>query len=102
MLNQVGLRFKQDLYTDQLSGGEQQRVAIARAIIHKPGLLIADEPTGNLDRELSDEILKLFETVNAQGTTIFIATHDQSIIKPGSRVMKLRNGGLEDVDDLNN
>lgn len=97
MLDQVGLRFKADQLVDQLSGGEQQRVAIARALVHRPGLLIADEPTGNLDPEMSQEIINLFEKANAQGTTVVIATHDHELVKRmGRRVLKLKSGTLTD------
>lgn len=81
MLEQVGLYFKKNQYPLQLSGGEQQRVAIARALVHHPGILIADEPTGNLDPELSEEIMDLLDKVNAQGTTVFCATHDHELVK---------------------
>lgn len=97
MSDHVGLKFKRDQLIDQLSGGEQQRVAIARALIHRPGLLIADEPTGNLDPEMSDEIINLFEKANAQGTTVVIATHDHDLVrKMGKRVIKLNAGTLLD------
>jgi cell division transport system ATP-binding protein len=95
VLDQVGLTFKRDSLPEELSGGEQQRVAIARALIHHPGVLIADEPTGNLDSDLSFEILKLLESVNAQGTTVFIATHDNDIIRSKNcRVMQIRDGQI--------
>jgi cell division transport system ATP-binding protein len=95
VLDQVGLSFKRDSLPEELSGGEQQRVAIARALIHHPGVLIADEPTGNLDSDLSFEILRLLESVNAQGTTVFIATHDSDIIRSKScRVMQIRDGQI--------
>lgn len=81
VLEQLGLLEKRDALPDHLSGGEQQRVAIARAIVHRPGVLIADEPTGNLDPKLSEEIMDLFERVNAQGTTVFVATHDLEMVK---------------------
>ena len=81
ILEQVGLGFRLKSFPDEISGGEQQRVAIARALIHHPGVLVADEPTGNLDQEMSTEIFKLLEAVNAQGTTVFIATHDNELIK---------------------
>jgi cell division transport system ATP-binding protein len=98
ILDQVGLRFKTDQRVDQLSGGEQQRVAIARALVHKPGLIIADEPTGNLDPEMSQEIINLFEKANAQGTTVFIATHDHELVKRmQKRVIKLKAGTLLDL-----
>jgi cell division transport system ATP-binding protein len=96
LLEQVGLLFKADRLPAQLSGGEQQRVAIARALVHHPGVLIADEPTGNLDPELSREILALLERVNAQGTTVFIATHDSELVKnKPARTIRLNAGTLE-------
>jgi cell division transport system ATP-binding protein len=96
VLDQVGLLFRSKHLPEQLSGGEQQRVAIARALIHQPGLLIADEPTGNLDPQLSLEIMELLERVNAQGTTVFVATHDHSLVnsKPGRRRIELKEGFL--------
>ncbi len=96
VLDQVGLKYKEEYYPEQMSGGEQQRVAIARALVHRPGILIADEPTGNLDPELSQEIMNLLERVHAQGTTLFVATHDKGIIeKTNRRVISLREGSLE-------
>lgn len=95
VLDLVSLTFKRDSLPDELSGGEQQRVAIARALVHHPGILIADEPTGNLDSDLSFEILRLLEAVNAQGTTVFIATHDSDIIRSKNcRVMQIRDGQI--------
>ena len=84
-LEQVSLIAKANSYPEELSGGEQQRVSIARALIHQPSVLIADEPTGNLDRELSIEIMDLFDKVNAQGTTVFIATHDIELVQRKNR-----------------
>lgn len=81
ILDQVGLAHKHDQYPDVLSGGEQQRTAIARALVHQPGVLIADEPTGNLDPRLSEEIMDLLERVCAQGTTVFVATHDHEMVR---------------------
>lgn len=95
VLDQVGLSFRADHLPQSLSGGEQQRVAIARALIHKPGLLIADEPTGNLDPELSKDIMDLFRRVNAQGTTVFIATHDHDLIPSTRKHVEIRSGELE-------
>jgi cell division transport system ATP-binding protein len=96
MLENVGLKFKGHCYPDQLSGGEQQRVAIARALIHHPGLLIADEPTGNLDPELSLEIMDVLKTVNAQGTTVFVATHDFNIVeKSNARRIEISEGSIK-------
>lgn len=93
VLEQVGLVHKHDQYPDFVSGGEQQRTAIARAIIHQPGVLIADEPTGNLDPRLSEEIMDLLERVCAQGTTVFVATHDHEMVKRrNKRTLELRDG----------
>ena len=80
-LTTVGLSHKNSSYPSQLSGGEQQRIAIARAIVNEPKLLIADEPTGNLDREISDEIFSLIEKINSWGTTVIMSTHDISFIE---------------------
>lgn len=96
VLNEVALYHKSDRLPTQLSGGEQQRVAIARALVHHPGVLIADEPTGNLDPDLSRDILHLLERVNAQGTTVFIATHDFDLVNSKqARIIRLNNGAVE-------
>ncbi len=93
MLDHVGLILKKNSAVEQLSGGEQQRVAIARALIHQPGVLIADEPTGNLDPQMSEEIMDLLERVNAQGTTVFVATHDHELVKRrAKRVVEIHGG----------
>jgi cell division transport system ATP-binding protein len=93
VLEQVGLAHKHDQYPDFVSGGEQQRTAIARAIIHQPGVLIADEPTGNLDPRLSEEIMDLLERVSSQGTTVFVATHDHEMVKRrNKRTLQLKDG----------
>jgi len=84
-LKNVGLVKKKDSYPSQLSGGEQQRVSIARAIVNDPELILADEPTGNLDSEISKEILALFEKINQQGKTIIIATHSAEILREKER-----------------
>jgi len=94
LLDQLGLRYKGGYYPEQLSGGEQQRVAVGRALISKPEVLIADEPTGNLDQALSEEIIKLFDKINAQGTTVVVATHNQAFTKRGRRVIRLDRGRL--------
>ena len=80
-LKSVGLAKKKDSYPSQLSGGEQQRVSIARAVVNDPELILADEPTGNLDSEISKEILTVFEEINQQGKTIIIATHSAEILQ---------------------
>ncbi|MBC86366.1 MAG: cell division ATP-binding protein FtsE [Bdellovibrionaceae bacterium] len=96
MLEHVGLSFKRDTFPQFLSGGEQQRVAIARALVHHPGILIADEPTGNLDPHLSEEIMDLLDKANAQGTTVFVATHDHEMVKRrNKRVVQINNGNIE-------
>ena len=92
VLNQVGLASKAKVYPSQLSGGEKQRVAIARAIVNSPSLLIADEPTGNLDPENSWEIMNLLDEINKKGTTVIVATHAKEIVD----TMKLRVIALED------
>lgn len=95
VLDMLGLGRKSDQLPEFLSGGEQQRTAIARAIVHQPALLIADEPTGNLDPDLSREIMDLFQRICAQGTTIFLATHDHSLVKSYSkRQVEIKDGML--------
>lgn len=92
-LNQVGLKGRENAAPITLSGGEQQRVGIARAIVHKPLLLLADEPTGNLDPELSREIMNLFCRFNQVGTTVLIASHDLELIREmGTPVISLSKG----------
>jgi cell division transport system ATP-binding protein len=92
-LKAVGLHHKLHAFPLQLSGGEQQRVAIARALINEPMLLLADEPTGNLDPEMAQEIMSLFQDVNARGTTVLVATHDKEMIqRMGKRVITLERG----------
>ncbi|MDX1381942.1 MAG: cell division ATP-binding protein FtsE [Xanthomonadales bacterium] len=98
-LDKVGLLHKERAWPLTLSGGEQQRVGIARAIVSMPPVLLADEPTGNLDPELSEELFRLFREVNATGTTVLIASHDLDLIKRmGDRVLVLSQGRL--VDDI--
>ena len=93
VLRLVGLSHKLDSYPDELSGGEQQRVSIARAFVNRPPILLADEPTGNLDPSMSMGIVKLLERINNTGTTVIMATHDQEIVNTyKKRVVELRDG----------
>ena len=95
-LDKVGLIDKMKFYPIQLSGGEQQRVGIARAIVNRPTVLLADEPTGNLDDKLSKDILKLFEEFNQAGVTVLMATHNMGLIRrKHHRILNLNQGRLE-------
>ena len=99
VLNEVGLVHKSKSKPEELSGGEIQRVGIARAIINNPMLILADEPTGNLDPENSIEILELLKRINAKGTAVIFATHNYEMIKRGDgKIIKLHNGKLEIFD----
>lgn len=99
LLLDLGLREKYDAQPLMLSGGEQQRVAIARALVNDPLLVLADEPTGNLDAEMAEETMRLFLQIRDRGTTIMIASHDIGLIRRfGTRILSLRRGCL--VDDL--
>ena len=96
-LRAVNLHHKINSYPLQLSGGEQQRVAVARALINDPLVLVADEPTGNLDPDLTQEILQIFAEANLRGSTILIATHDRALIeRSGRRVITLDHGSISD------
>ncbi|KIL46541.1 cell division protein FtsE [Jeotgalibacillus alimentarius] len=93
VLDLVGLKHKARMMPDELSGGEQQRVSIARSIVNSPKVVIADEPTGNLDPETSWEIMNLFEEINSRGTTIIMATHNREIVNTiRHRVIAIENG----------
>ncbi len=92
VLSSVGLLDKQDEYPEKLSGGQQQRIAIARALINKPALIVADEPTGNLDSKTSQLIMSLFKELNEQGVTILIVTHDPDIAKQCDYQVQLHDG----------
>lgn len=95
VLELVGLRSRANAYPNELSGGEQQRIAIARAIVNNPRLVIADEPTGNLDPETSWEIMQIFKEINETGTTIIMATHDKDIVDAmGKRVIAIEHGNI--------
>ncbi len=98
MLEWVGLADRMDARPATLSGGEQQRVAIARAVIARPDMLVADEPTGNVDPEMAVKLLRLFEALNGLGTTVVVATHDVHLLQkvPESLIMRLNKGQLAD------
>jgi cell division transport system ATP-binding protein len=96
-LDKVGLLGKEQRYPITLSGGEQQRIGIARAVVNRPPMILADEPTGNLDPELSEEIMHLFEQFNQVGVTVLIASHDLSLIeRMGYRTLSLSQGEMVD------
>ena len=95
VLKWVGLQHRLNAFPEELSGGEQQRVAVARALINDPALVLADEPTGNLDPDLALEIMNLFRDINARGTTVLVATHDRDLIRRvGKRTVTLEQGQL--------
>lgn len=98
VLKWVGLQHRMSAYPMELSGGEQQRVAIARAIVNDPLIILADEPTGNLDPDLSLEIMNLFREINARGTTVVVATHDRELIRRvGRRSVTLDHGQIVEI-----
>ena len=100
VLKWVGLQHRMNAYPEELSGGEQQRIAIARALVNDPILVLADEPTGNLDPDLSLDIMNLLREVNARGTTVLVATHDRDLIRRvGRRVIAIDHGKLIDEDE---
>ncbi|WP_165071112.1 ABC transporter ATP-binding protein [Paludisphaera rhizosphaerae] len=94
-LTRVGLSERMEHRPSQLSGGQRQRVAIARALVHRPSILLADEPTGNLDTQTGDEILRLFASLHDQGQTIIIVTHEPEVAERCRRVVRVRDGRVE-------
>jgi len=96
VLRSVGLGDRMHHQPNQLSGGQRQRVAIARALVNKPSLILADEPTGNLDSTTSDEILKLFDEIHAAGNTLVVVTHEEEVARHAKRVIRLRDGIIAD------
>jgi putative ABC transport system ATP-binding protein len=99
LLELVGLSQRATHFVHQLSGGELQRTAIARALIHRPKLLLADEPTGNLDTKTGDEIMALFARLHAEGNTIILVTHENDIARRANRIIHVRDGKVE-TDEL--
>jgi len=100
VLKQVGLDDRMDHQPNQLSGGQRQRVAVARALVNKPSIILADEPTGNLDSKTSVEIMKLFGDIHAAGNTVILVTHEEDIAKYAHRIIRLRDGMIES-DNVN-
>lgn len=100
VLGKVGLSWAESKYPHQLSGGEQQRVVIARALLNEPSILIADEPTGNLDPEIAEDILNLFIKINSSGTAVLMATHNHGFLErhPSYRVLRCHNGYVSSFD----
>lgn len=95
VLEQVGLADRMDHRPNQLSGGQRQRVAVARALVNKPSIILADEPTGNLDTKTSLEIMKLVKDIHSSGNTIILVTHEEEIAEQAERVIRLRDGMVE-------
>lgn len=95
VLEQVGLADRMDHKPNELSGGQRQRVAVARALVNKPSIILADEPTGNLDSKTSYEIMQLFDDIQKAGNTIILVTHEEDIAKYAHRIVRLRDGVLE-------
>lgn len=100
MLDNFNVVAKKDLFPDQLSGGQQQLVGVARAIVHKPRLLLADEPTGNLHSKQGEEIMELFKQLNDQGVTIIQVTHSEKNASYGTRIIELVDGGIRTDETL--
>lgn len=101
VLSQVGLADRMHHKPNELSGGQRQRVAVARALVNKPAILLADEPTGNLDSKTSDEIMLLFDAIHQQGNTIVVVTHEEDIAQRAKRIIRLKDGVVES-DENNN
>lgn len=95
VLNQVGLGDRMDHQPNQLSGGQRQRVAVARALVNKPSIILADEPTGNLDSKTSIEIMKLFGEIHNNGNTVILVTHEEDIAQHAHRIIRLKDGLIE-------
>lgn len=95
-LTSVGLGDRMDHKPNELSGGQRQRVAIARALVNNPSIILADEPTGNLDTKTSHEIMELIEKIHAEGNTVIIVTHEEDIARRAKRIIRLRDGEIEE------
>jgi putative ABC transport system ATP-binding protein len=95
ILTEVGLADRIEHKPNELSGGQRQRVAVARALVNNPCILLADEPTGNLDSKISEEIMQLFAEIHSQGNTLIVVTHEESIAKHAHRIIRLKDGEIE-------
>lgn len=95
MLESVGLQDRMEHKPNELSGGQRQRVAVARALVNKPAILLADEPTGNLDSKTSEEIMQLFSEIHKQGNTLVVVTHEEDIARHAHRIIRLKDGQIE-------
>ncbi|NDB02954.1 MAG: ATP-binding cassette domain-containing protein, partial [Flavobacteriaceae bacterium] len=95
VLSDVGLSDRMDHRPNQLSGGQRQRVAVGRALVNKPSIILADEPTGNLDSKTSLEIMQLFDDIHKAGNTVILVTHEEDIAAHAQRVIRLRDGVIE-------
>ena len=100
VLEQVGLGDRMDHKPNELSGGQRQRVAVARALVNKPSIILADEPTGNLDTKTSYEIMALFDEIHSNGNTVILVTHEDDISRHADRIVRLRDGVVE-TDEVN-
>jgi putative ABC transport system ATP-binding protein len=95
VLTDVGLADRMDHKPNQLSGGQRQRVAVGRALVNKPSIILADEPTGNLDSKTSEEIMNLFNEIHKAGNTVILVTHEEDIAENAHRIIRLRDGIVE-------
>ena len=98
VLTDVGLADRMDHRPNQLSGGQRQRVAVGRALVNKPSIILADEPTGNLDSKTSIEIMELFDEIHRAGNTVILVTHEEDIAEHAHRVIRLKDGMIERDD----
>ncbi|MBQ6958467.1 MAG: ABC transporter ATP-binding protein [Bacteroidales bacterium] len=100
VLHQVGLAERASHLPDEMSGGQRQRVAVARALVTHPALILADEPTGNLDTATSEEVMKLFDAIHRKGNTVLLVTHEEDVARHARRIVRLRDGKIESDENL--
>ena len=99
-LQRVGLAGRAEHRPDELSGGQRQRVAVARALVNRPAIILADEPTGNLDSATTDEVMKLFDAIHRKGNTILLVTHEEDVARHAGRIVRFRDGKIESDENL--